>query len=358
MSASISTRFHPRHNSLNALRLVLASLVIVSHAWPLTGNDFEPHFGGANLGTWAVLGFFAISGFLITRSRLRVRRTRDFYRARVLRIFPAFVVALLVVAFVFAPLSQLVDPTADWQPLSSVTYVLKNLPLYHPYAQPGIDVTLSAAAYPIVWDGPLWTLFWEAVCYVAVGILVSVLPRKAVPAVAVALLVLLTAASLAGALGIVTLPELAGRVIPMILAFLGGAVLFLFADRIPSGRVAVAVAVVLLAGIILIGQGPALAALPVAFLLIWLGCVLPLARVGSKYDISYGVYIYAWPVQQFTTLITGPGLPIVLDLLIVFAVTVLLAFASCILIERPALARKAAGSQETLEETPQEAPFP
>jgi peptidoglycan/LPS O-acetylase OafA/YrhL len=354
MSVSLTDRFSPRDNSLNALRLLLASLVIVSHSWPLTGQDFEPHFGGANLGTWAVLGFFAISGFLITRSRLRVRRTRDFYRARALRILPAFVVALLVVAFVFAPLSQLVDPTASWQPLSAIRYVVQNLPLYHPYAQPGIESTLVNAAYPIVWDGPLWTLFWEAACYVAVGILVSVLPRTAVPVVAVVLLVLLTAASLAGSLGIVPMPELAGRVIPMVLAFLGGTVLFLFADRVPTGAVAVVVAVVLLAGIIVIGQGQALAALPVAFLLVWLGCVLPLSRVGATYDISYGVYIYAWPVQQFVTLITGPDFPIVLDLLIVFAVTVPLAFASCVLIERPFLARKAPSPVET----PQEAPFP
>ena len=61
----------------------------------------------------------------------------------------------------------------------------------------------------------------------------------------------------------------------------------------------------------------------------------------QRYDISYGVYIYAWPVQQFLTLVTGPDFPIVLDLLIVFAVTVPIAFASCVLIERPFLARKA-----------------
>jgi peptidoglycan/LPS O-acetylase OafA/YrhL len=71
---SLAQRFQPRHNSLNALRLALATLVVVSHAWPLTGLEPEPGFGGANLGTWAVFGFFAISGFLITRSRLRTRR--------------------------------------------------------------------------------------------------------------------------------------------------------------------------------------------------------------------------------------------------------------------------------------------
>ena len=79
-----------------------------------------------------------------------------------------------------------------------------------------------------------------------------------------------------------------------------------------------------------------------------------LTRLTQRHDISYGVYIYAWPVQQFVTLVAGPELFIPLDLLIVMAITVPLAFLSCILIERPALARKAPAPAES----PQEAPFP
>ncbi|MEO8262059.1 MAG: acyltransferase [Pseudolysinimonas sp.] len=355
MSETLTQRFRPRENSLNALRLALATLVIVSHAWPLTGLEPEPAFGGANLGSWAVFGFFAISGFLITRSRLRARRARDYYRARALRILPAFVVALIVVAFVFAPLSLLVDPGSSWNPLSSVTYVLRNLPLYAPIVwQPGIEHTLVNAVYPTDWDGPLWTLFWEGLCYLAIGILVSVLPRKALPAVLIGLFAALTVASTAIALGVVHPNELIGRAIPMILAFIGGALLLLFGDRVRLSPVWVIVAAVLLAITIVLNLGPSLGTLPLAFLLIWLGVVLPLQRVGSKYDISYGLYIYAWPVQQFVTLVAGPLLPIPLDLLIVLAFTVPLAFLSCVLIERPALARKASAPAES----PQEAPFP
>jgi peptidoglycan/LPS O-acetylase OafA/YrhL len=355
MSSTLIQRFHPRRNSLNALRLALATLVIVSHAWPLTGLEPEPAFSGANLGTWAVFGFFAISGFLITRSRLRVRRTREYYRARALRIVPAFVVALIVVAFVFAPLSLLVDPGASWNPLSSVTYVLRNLPLYAPIVwQPGIEHTLVNAVYPVDWDGPLWTLFWEALCYLAIGILGSLLPRKALPGVLIGLFVILTLASTAIALNVVHVNDLIGRAIPMILAFLAGALLLLFGERVRISPVWVIATAVLLAVTIVVGLGPSFGTLPLAFLLILLGCVLPLQGVGSKYDISYGVYIYAWPVQQFVTLVAGPLLPIPLDLLIVIAITVPLAFASCVLIERPALRLK----RSVPAESPQEAPFP
>jgi peptidoglycan/LPS O-acetylase OafA/YrhL len=341
MTASLLERFDARRNSLNALRLLLAALVIVSHAWPLSGHHPEPEWGGANLGTWAVFGFFAISGFLITRSRLSGRSTFDFYRARVLRIFPAFLVAILVVAVVFAPASQLFDPDAAWHPLSSVTFVLRNLPLYPPLlGQPGIVHTLSGTPFPGLWDGSLWTLFWEACCYLAIGLAVSLLPRKLVPILVIVLFVLLTVVSLAGAFGLVALPELVGRVIPMLIAFAAGSLLWLFGDRFRADLLTAGIAVAVLVVVGLLGLIPQLAALPLAYLLLTLGNVLPFHGVGRSFDISYGVYIYAWPVQQTLALAFHPQLPVPLFILLSFVGTIPLAFLSCWLIERPALALK------------------
>lgn len=338
---TLATRFRPDANSLNALRLLLAALVIVSHSWPLAGREPEPALGGATLGTWAVFGFFAISGFLITRSRLSGAPAWKFYRARALRIMPAFLVALLVVAFVFAPLSQLVDPTADWHPLSSVTFVARNLLLYPPFLmQPGIVDTLATVPYPSLWNGPLWTLFWEAACYLLVGVAVSLIPRRHLVTVLVAGFVGLTLVSLALSVGIMTLPVMAGRITPLVIAFLGGSLLFLLAGRIRTNWLTVGGAVVALGITIALGLGPALGTLFFGFLLILLGTVLPLNRVGSTYDISYGVYIYGWPVQQLVTLTLGPDLPPPLFILVVFAGTIPLAFLSCVLVERPALKLK------------------
>jgi peptidoglycan/LPS O-acetylase OafA/YrhL len=335
--------------------LLLASLVIVSHSWPLSGREPEPAIGGANLGTWAVFGFFAISGFLITRSRLNGHPAIDFYRARVLRIFPAFLVALLVVAFAFVPLSLLFDPAADWHPLSSVTFVVRNLPLYPPLlGQPGIVDTLATVPFAFLWNGSLWTLFWEACCYLLIGIGVSVLSRRVLPVAVLVLFVLLTILSVAGAFGLVPMPDLAGRVIPMVIAFLGGAALFLYGARVPQGVIGALVAVGLLVVIVVLGLVPQFGTLPLGYLLLVLGNTMPLSRVGSKFDISYGVYIYAWPVQQLIALAFGPALPLPLFILFAFAGTVPLAFLSSLLVERPALSLK---SRRTAE-LPSDAPFP
>jgi peptidoglycan/LPS O-acetylase OafA/YrhL len=107
-SRTVASSFDRSRNSLNAMRLLLAVLVVVSHSWAIGGFGAEPSLGGAHLGTWSVLGFFCISGYLITASRLGSSPTR-FYRARALRILPAFVVCLVVIAAVLAPLSTLAD---------------------------------------------------------------------------------------------------------------------------------------------------------------------------------------------------------------------------------------------------------
>jgi peptidoglycan/LPS O-acetylase OafA/YrhL len=96
-------RFAEGRNSLNAIRLLLAAMVIVSHSWWLGGYGTEPQPGGVKLGSWAVIGFFGISGYLITRSRIQASSALSYCRARFLRIFPGLAACVAVVAFVIAP---------------------------------------------------------------------------------------------------------------------------------------------------------------------------------------------------------------------------------------------------------------
>src|SRR5262245_6149816 len=98
---TLADGFALRRNSLNFLRLVFALMVIVSHAWPVGGYGDDPRIAGEKLGTWAVAGFFAISGFLIANSR-RHAPMGTFLVRRVLRIYPGYLVCLVVVAFAFA----------------------------------------------------------------------------------------------------------------------------------------------------------------------------------------------------------------------------------------------------------------
>ena len=131
-------------NALNFVRLCLASAVIVSHTIPLGGYDPGWYSRLEGWGGWAVNGFFVISGYLIAGSRMRVGILPYLWR-RALRILPAFWVNLVLIAFLFAPLSTLLTG----QPYTLVDgwhFIAANWTLQ--INQWSVGATLATVPYP------------------------------------------------------------------------------------------------------------------------------------------------------------------------------------------------------------------
>src|SRR5690606_6733938 len=107
---TVSSGLRGSDNAFGVLRLFFATLVIFSHAFPLSGFGKDGLFllsgGKESIGGVAVIGFFIISGYLITKSGSR-NDVLQFLWRRALRIFPAFWVALIVGAFGVAFLAWL-----------------------------------------------------------------------------------------------------------------------------------------------------------------------------------------------------------------------------------------------------------
>lgn len=338
-SARISDVFNPRSNSLNAIRLLLATAVIVAHSWPLGGYGEDPGAGDQDLGDWAVAGFFAISGYLITMSRLSLASLKDYFWRRFLRIYPAFLVCMLVVAFGFAPASVFFFGAGTYDGMAGVSFVVNNLALL--VRQAGVPGTLASAPFPEAWNGPLWTLFYEFLCYIAIGLLVSLLPRRLVRSAVAAAFIMCTAVTCFYLFSGADLPQIAVRSARLGAFFCAGAIIFLYRDRIAFNRKLIAASVGLILLTIATGTFQAFAGLPVAYLMIALGVVLPLRSVGARNDVSYGMYIYAFPVQQLLALaFPSQVLPVWAFVLLSITLTVPLAWASWLLIERPAMALK------------------
>lgn len=155
--ATLAGAFNPRENALNLLRLVLAAAVIFGHAALLGGYQLPRPLMLA-VSELAVDGFFAISGFLITRSWLGYPVWSRYVWHRGLRILPGFWVCLLVTALVLAPLGLLLRGqslagywTAADGPLG---YVWRNALLW--ITQPGIAGSPDWSGYPGSWNGSLW----------------------------------------------------------------------------------------------------------------------------------------------------------------------------------------------------------
>lgn len=333
---TLESAFRGQRNSLNAIRLAMAALVIVSHSWWLGGYGPDPSIAGGKLGSWAVVVFFGLSGYLVTLSRLRSRNSLSFFRARFFRIMPGLVVCLLVIAFVFAPLAGTVGG-GRYSLLDASNFVLRNLSLIG--TQLGgspIGSTLADVPDPDHWDSPLWTLFWEVLCYALVGGL-SVLKPELFRAATSIFFGLITVFLVLQVLALGSDAGPWGKILCPIATFLAGSVLCLFRSRISMGRDVATCAAVVLVLSYLSGSFIAFCPLPVAYLILWFGSSQVLHRIGSRYDISYGMYIYGWPVQQLLAL---AGLHTVVPLGILAVVSVLvtapLAWLSCVLVEGPA----------------------
>jgi peptidoglycan/LPS O-acetylase OafA/YrhL len=330
---SLDEAFDPKLNALNLWRLVMATGVILWHSWPLTGRElgFAPLHQLLRDGF--VDGFFAISGFLITWSWFRRPRLRDYVLARAVRILPGLWGCLIVTAFVIAPLSVAVQGgSAVGLAFSraALDYVLGNSAVL--VQRPGIAGTPLGVPWPGEWDGSLWTLFWEMLCYfviAALGVTGLLRRRWLVPALFVAALIwslrLPALNSLAeqapdrrppmdSAAVSLFLQQAGSR---FALMFLAGALLFQFRTVVPARWSLVAASAVLVATASLLPNYRVLAAIPLAYLLIASGALLRHPRLRLRNDLSYGVFAA-----------------------IATAVTLPLAAASWFLIEQPALSLK------------------
>lgn len=326
-----------RNNALNLIRFLLAVVVIYSHTFPLGGYSAEPRIGGETLGRVAVGGFFALSGYLIAGSRVRLSFPRYMWH-RAIRILPAFWVCLIITAFVFAPTAAALFGQS-WNPGGAIAYVLGNSLLY--ITQPGIVGSLGDAPFPNLWNGSLWTLFYEFSAYILAGVLLTAgFVRRHAVAVTGAILLALTAAQMLakGPLEVTTNLYLH----PLWLGsfFAAGMFVWSLREKLASSLWIATACTGVLVVICFVGQFTVLAPVFFAYLLLWIGGVVK-TRVFSRNDVSYGVYIYSFPIQQLLTLagaaaIFSPASYAIASL----AGTLVLAWLSWKLVEQPAMSLK------------------
>ncbi|MEV7693157.1 acyltransferase [Microbacterium sp. NPDC089189] len=343
MTSALRAPFPYRRNSLNLFRLVLAALVLYAHAFYLAGMDGNPSFNGEHLGGWAVSGFFVISGFLITRSRFRTS-AGSYLVHRIARIFPAFLACLVVTAFVFAPVA-LVMSQGDLDGFLSTAptplqYVWGNIALY--VKQYSIGATLTGIPYPDAWNGSLWTLYFEFFCYSITWVLgFLAIYRRSVVAVGIVwvLGVLLRVITGAGIMG--GLDDDFAQMARLFPFFAGGALIYMVVDRWGLDR-RVGIACIPIAGALMVfvpTVGGQLAAPALAYALLFLSTVIPQPGWIARNDVSYGFYIYAWPVQQLTVVAGALSLGFPAYLAITALITFGLAWLSWVLVERPIMMR-------------------
>jgi peptidoglycan/LPS O-acetylase OafA/YrhL len=355
---TLRDRYSPRANSLGFLRLALALAVLVAHAWPLGLGEPDPGRGATrgqtDLGALAVDGFFVLSGFLVAASARRLGPVR-FAWHRFLRIFPGLWVCLMLIAVsatVAGSAGGLGFAAANW---SGAVHRWGIGTLF-------LDTPYGRLVHGSVVDGSLWSLAYELLCYAGLAVLIALgLTRRApwvVPLLAGGALLVIAADVVRDlpASGLVTTPQYRGGLGPFPLLgyvdeqlacylgflFLLGASFQLYAHRVPAHPAVAAGCAALFAASLFLGGFFIVGYVTYAYLLLYAACALParLRRVGREHDYSYGIYIYAFPVQQLVAHLGGASRGVLPYLAVCVPAVLLCAAASWHLVERPALSLK------------------
>jgi peptidoglycan/LPS O-acetylase OafA/YrhL len=332
------------HNNFDFLRFVAASLVLVSHSYPLLGRSDEPFgafLGYESGGGIAVAIFFAISGYLVTGSFLRSRSIGDYIKKRSLRLLPALCLVVVLSALVLGPILSTLS-VRDYVLHPQTRDYLRNCLLYIGYHLPGV---FAENPYPHAVNGSLWTLPVEGVMYLLVlvfGWRKSLNPLALAAAIAglgVFQFLLIDYLGLSNAVwgNLFLVPAS----VKLGLFFLSGAFLYVMRERIAMRNPIAWAMLAALLGTVHTPIGPFVFQCTLPYLTIWAAFanVQWINRFGRYGDFSYGIYLFAFPVQQSLVHMFGiMSVPVFAGL--AFAVTLFLAAASWHCVEKPALAWK------------------
>jgi peptidoglycan/LPS O-acetylase OafA/YrhL len=329
-----------RDNNTQLLRLLAATGVIAFHGRVLSGHGNEqPLFslgGEVDLGTLGVNCFFVLSGFLVTQSWLRRPHLPAFLAARALRIYPALFVAVAL-SILLGGLSSAVPWDRFLADPMTLAYGYHNaLGWRVEYLLPG---AFKTNPFRDAVNGSLWTLPVELRLYVGVAILgvCSVLARPNVYAITCVALIAVFMVKPEW----LPLPTRDKAVFNLALLFALGSLAYVWRDRIPMSLVVViasSAAYFWNPGGLARGAWSALFMAYAALVFAYHPRVR-LPRLNRGGDYSYGLYVYAFPVQQ-TIMFNASKLTSVELFVQSMVATLLLAMVSWHFLEQPILGLK------------------
>jgi peptidoglycan/LPS O-acetylase OafA/YrhL len=323
-----------RDNNLTLIRFILASAVLFAHSYALTGGIdpisrlIYPHTA---IQVLAVDGFFIISGFLVTGSLMN-RGPVEYSIRRALRIFPGYWVCLFIFVVVIGPFITNLPPAEYFSHGWTRSHLLRGFYIFNGAQGMMPGAFMDRGRYSQMFNGSLWTLPAEIRCYVTlliVGFLPWLAKKRGLGIVVIV------------ALGVGYLyPQYvswfsgAPRFMHLALCFSIGSLAWVYRRWLPLDRALVVAALFLP---FLSAASPlfeAILALSLAYLLVYAAFAATHVDLDKFGDVSYGVYIYAWPIQQ---LVMWPGQGGAMNASLAAVLVFPIATASWFLVERPAL---------------------
>ena len=294
-----------KKNNFDFLRFLFAIFVVLSHAYPLSGGDESSQWiykitnGQMVLARLGLDGFFIISGFFIYQSLQRSSGLLNYFKKRVLRLFPALFIVLML-TIILAPfvyhgtIPFFENPQVLW-------YVPNNLSLYN--FQPVINGVFDNNPYHSI-NGSLWTIRYEFSLYVALSLLYFFRNSKALKrlllSLCLATLLIIYNFFLSKFAGSSVFGMLGYEILDLGTFFVGGSLLAAFEFEKVNKKWVLAV-IILLAMVSIhfnFYSNVKHIVLPMIILMVGFMPLPFFSTFGKIGDMSYGIYIYSFPIQQ------------------------------------------------------------
>jgi peptidoglycan/LPS O-acetylase OafA/YrhL len=322
-----------RNNNFDFIRSIAAVMVIFSHSFTLALGDNRNEWLSVlthkqvTFGTIAVSIFFVVSGYLITQSYDKSKNIIKFIKARALRIIPALIAVVIMSTFILGPFITKLSMYQYFTCKETYGYLRAIFIFKMPYTLPGV---FCDNPYPNAVNGSLWTLVTEAKCYIITGGLGALkLLRKQVILIIFIGIYLLMFFNYSYSLYLFT-------------CFFIGSLLYMYREKIRICNL------YLILSIIFLIIGGMFGFLKLIFPLFGGYLVIDLAfnqklnlHNFSKYgDFSYGLYIYAFPIQQLIVYISKYNINTYLLFLIALPIILIFSVLSWFIIEKPCLKLK------------------
>ena len=295
-----------KNNNFDFLRFLFALLVVISHAYPLSGSNETKQWIYKITNSQIVLaqiglsGFFIISGYFIYQSLERSQNLKDYFRNRFLRLFPALFFVLLF--------SVLLSPfvyegnIAFFKNKEVYTYLPNNLTLYG--FQSGIKGIFDSNPYHAI-NGSLWTIRYEFTLYIALAALFFIKKKREVKIILLSVMFVFMfclynfcldkfgQSSLVGFLGV--------HVLNLGTFFMAGSLLAaLKLESLKFKQIILCITIVILGFSIYFNLYDLFKHIVLPFFVLLVGFTpIKLVKDFAKFgDPSYGIYIYSFPIQQ------------------------------------------------------------
>jgi peptidoglycan/LPS O-acetylase OafA/YrhL len=336
------------------LRIFLAVSVLATHSVLITqgNNDFfesEPY----TLLYWVVLPlFFALSGFLITGSAMRLK-LKDFLLNRGMRIVPALAVDICIAALIIGPIFTTLSLPQYFTRYEFYAYFANITGIIH-YVLPGV---FESNPFPATVNGSLWTVPFEIGCYIIMStfIISGVLNRKRVALAVSAATTAYIAVTYSPQFHVLDLfgdrlhtlldHFFAGRGNFLYSYFMAGSMFYLYRYRIPyhPGWLLLCVVIFMATAYGVFDFLPSLTQklclIPIIiYIMVYVGLAkVPPVPLYHRGDYSYGVYLYGYPIQQAIVTLDPSVTSPVLHFAISLPLVTLVAMVSWHCIEKPIL---------------------